>query len=100
MNIPHIEHAVKFTEVNECETKRKSFMGSRNLLMVEARKEHHHQEVEIAVKRLFVDTGLNSIENFVEYFYHIENINQKLYGEVNSDTDKISELQREVRELK
>ena len=34
MNIPNIEHAVKFTEINEGESKRKSFLGSRNFLMV------------------------------------------------------------------
>jgi hypothetical protein len=46
--------------------------------------------VEYAVKKLFMDTGLNSVESLVDLFRNIEEINEELFKQVNRDTDKIA----------
>lgn len=56
MNMPEIQHAVKFTEINHSQTRKKSFMGSKKNLnsYLEIKKQQHHQDVEYTVKKIFI----------------------------------------------
>lgn len=48
--------------------------------------------MQYAVKKIFIQTGVNDAESLINFIQNIETINSHLFNQVNQETDKISEL--------
>lgn len=63
-------------------------------MISEIKKEQQKEEKEIAVKRIFMETGINDAATLLDYLKNIETINHELFEKVNQDTDRIAELKK------
>lgn len=46
-----------------------------------------NQELQIKVKKVFLQTGLTNVEQLIDHLTNIDHINQQLFEELNKKSD-------------
>ena len=76
-NAPEIEQAVKFTDITAItDPGKKKIVNSKRFSTLLENKIQVNQELEIKVKKVFLQTGLNDAEELIEHLSNIDKINE------------------------